>query len=139
MADVDFFDYKQPIDAEEIIQWYVVLLVSDQRAQHTLIEKTCNLRNFAQNHTDDQHWNIAVYTTVENEMIADSIIYNLTNEPKSRGCSSRSVVFEKTIRALNLPVYSDLRYIFKHPDAEKLLVRCPTDSMPKSRARRQKY
>jgi hypothetical protein len=115
-----------------------VLLVAEQRSQHTRVEKTCKLNELVQPQPDGQRWAIAVLTTVESEMVADQVISALTAEPKSRGTSSRSVLFEQTIRRLDLPVYSDLRQIFKHPDAERLLVRCPTNTMPRSRVRRTK-
>jgi hypothetical protein len=140
MAYVDFVAFKTVEAGSDTIQWYVVLLVAGDESQHTRLEKTCNIAQLFQtttSPTEGRTWHIGVASPVENEIQADAFIHNLTNETKTRGCSSRSVVFERTARALGIKVYNDFRTIFKNTDAEDIVQRVPTTAMQRSKERRK--
>jgi hypothetical protein len=132
MAHVDFLKFKQPGAGSDKIQWFVVLLVCADESQHTRLEKTCNIGQFfrdtERSPPEGRVWQIGVASPVDSEVEADAFIGSLTNETKTRGCSSRSVVFERTAHNLGIKVYNDFCSIFKNPDAETLLVRAPTQS-----------
>jgi hypothetical protein len=142
MAAIDFSTFKRDDgNVDEVVSWTVVLLLTSDQSQHTRIEKTFDvkkmMRTLSQT-TEGRCWKIGVICPVESEIQADSFIMNLTTETKTRGSSSRSVVFESVARELGLIVYNDLGAIFKNPDAENLILRVSTSNLPRNKERKGK-
>lgn len=141
MAHVDFSAYKWDDGIEDVIQWYVVLLVSGDENQQTQLKKTYNIQKLAmgcQISLDPRAWKIGAISPTVTESQADSFINSLTQETKTRGSSSRSVVFERTAMELGLKVYNNLDNIFKNDEAEELIQRVPTYKMAKHKKKERK-